>query len=125
MDHAGAVFIGTAILMVFGRVVVAYHRSHAIQAALTQHHAPKEPRVRALLAKVDPRLRLGVVLGLVAVACGLLPAAIQEYVGSDSAIGRASGVTLRWVLLAGMVGSVRKWVLGRAAPAAGAARQPS
>jgi hypothetical protein len=108
MDHAGAVFIGTALLMLFGRIIVAHHHGRAIRAALTQHHRPTENSLPMLLRRLGPQLgNKSIVLGTTAVFCALVPAAVQALLGSDSAVGRAAGVVFRWVTLFGTVGMLR------------------
>jgi hypothetical protein len=62
-----------------------------------------DPRHAANLAWAEP-------------AVGAAPAVVQSYVGSESAIGAAFGVTLRWALIAGLVHTLRKAVRARVGP---------
>ena len=127
LDHGGALLIGVAVLWLFHRVVSAVLQRDAIQRAMRQHH--QEPatappgRLQAATQKVlkyasglDARLKLAGGIGVGTAVIGAAPAVVQSYVGTESTIGAAFGVTLRWALIAGLVHTLRKVVRARVAP---------
>lgn len=127
LDHGGALLIGVAVLWLFHRVVSALLQRDAIQRAMRQHH--QEPatappgRLQAATQKVlkyasglDARLKLAGGIGVGTAVIGAAPAVVQSYVGTESTIGAAFGVTLRWALIAGLVHTLRKVVRARVAP---------
>eukprot|EP00964_Phaeocystis_antarctica_P012435 scaffold6852_cov84-Phaeocystis_antarctica.AAC.2 len=127
LDHGGALLIGVAMLWLFHRVVSALLQRDAIQRAMRQHHpepATAQPgRLRAATQKVlqyasglDARLKLAGGIGVATAVIGVAPAVVQSYMGTDSTIGAAFGVTLRWALIAGLVHTLRKAVRGRVGP---------
>ena len=127
LDHGGALLIGVAVLWLFHRVVSALLQRDAIQRAMRQHH--QEPatappgRLQVATQKVlkyasglDARLKLAGGIGVGTAVIGAAPAVVQAYVGTESTIGAAFGVTLRWALIAGLVHTLRKVVRARVAP---------
>lgn len=119
--------IGVAMLWLFHRVVSALVQRQAIQRAMRQHHSepatapPSRLRVATQKALqyasgLDARLKLAGGIGLATAVVGAAPAVVQSYVGSESAIGAAFGVTLRWALIAGLVHTLRKAVRARVGP---------
>ena len=127
LDHGGALLIGVAMLFVFHRVVAALLQRDKIQRAMRQHHpepATAPPgRLRVAVQKVlqytsglDARLKLAGGIGVATTVVGAAPAVVQSYVGTESTIGAAFGVTLRWALIAGLVHTLRKVVRARVGP---------
>ena len=127
LDHGGALLIGVAVLWLFHRVVSAVLQRDAIQRAMRQHH--QEPatalpgRLQAATQKVlkyasglDARLKLAGGIGVGTAVIGAAPAVVQSYVGTESTIGAAFSVTLRWALIAGLVHTLRKVVRARVGP---------
>ena len=127
LDHGGALLIGVAMLWLFHRVVSALLQRDAIQRAMRQHHQEPAtaPPGRLQVAKqkvlkyasgLDARLKLAGGIGVGTAVIGAAPAVVQSYVGTESTIGAAFGVTLRWALIAGLVHTLRKVVRARVAP---------
>ena len=127
LDHGGALLIGVAVLWLFHRVVSALLQRDAIQRAMRQHHQEPAtaPPGRLQVAKqkvlkyasgLDARLKLAGGIGVATAVIGAAPAVVQSYVGTESTIGAAFGVTLRWALIAGLVHTLRKVVRARVAP---------
>jgi hypothetical protein len=138
VDHGGVLVIGVAMLWLFHRVVSALLQREAIQRAMRQHHpepatAPpgrlreccrkclsgvfsETQKVLQYASGLDARLKLAGGIGLATAVVGAAPAVVQSYVGSESAIGAAFGVTLRWALIAGLVHTLRKAMRARVGP---------
>ena len=127
LDHGGALLIGVAVLWLFHRVVSALLQRDAIQRAMRQHHQEPAtaPPGRLQVAKqkvlkyasgLDARLKLAGGIGVATAVIGAAPAVVQSYVGTESTIGAAFGVTLRWALIAGLVHTLRKVVRARVGP---------
>ena len=127
LDHGGALLIGVAMLLVFHRVVAALLQRDKIQRAMRQHHpepATAPPgRLRVAVQKMlqytsglDARLKLAGGIGVATTVVGAAPAVVQSYVGTESTIGAAFGVALRWALIAGLVHTLRKVVRARVGP---------
>ena len=124
MDHAGALLIGVAFLWLFGRILAACAHRDAVRSVMRQHYRNREAELRPLSTRllqklnqlsghVDARLRLAAGIAVAVAVIGAGPPTLQSYLGEESTVGKALGVTLRWALMAGCIHSLRKAVTGR------------
>eukprot|EP00967_Tisochrysis_lutea_P148972 scaffold285439_cov36-Tisochrysis_lutea.AAC.1 len=119
MDHAGAVLIGTGVLMLFSRLIVAVQHRRSVRAALTQHHRSREPWRPALWLATTPRVRLALLASTGVMVCAFVPALTQRLLGPENPLVRASGVTLKWGLVMALLRTVRRWATNAARQRAG------
>ena len=121
MDHAGAMLVGGALIMLFSRMVLAVLRNRAMHQALTQHYTDaaraKKPWSlpgAELLQQVPLRLRIGLAMGA---AGALVPFATRKLSGAlvgddDGPVGKALFIAGKWLVLGGILTTVRKWGVG-------------
>ena len=134
MDHAGAIVIGTAILLLFRTLLVTFAKRARIDAALRQHHAAPPPspgvldRVSAFAKRLEipPKLLIGLSFGALSV---LLPFATRPVASafaevfsggeSSSGLSRAMWLAGKWSVIGFGLQRLRRWGLGLRTAAAG------
>ena len=113
MDHAGAVMLASALLFLFGRIVIACVKARAVRDALRVHHTPRSSpsifeKARALLARVPVQVHMLLVGITVSAAPWLVPASLQV----ESPVGNALWVAVKWSALGLVVRSARRRMTG-------------
>lgn len=118
MDNAGAMIIGSALVMLFSRLMLALIRVRDIEDIRTQHfseeaiakRSPMAAARRRLVAawnEIPARLRVGAFIGLTGLLVPmLLPMA-------DGPVGNACVVAGKWLVLGGLLTSARQWGIGK------------
>lgn len=122
LDHAGAMLIGSALVMLFSRTVLALLRQRAVHEARTQHYTADAKAWSvpgaSLLQHVPPRLKIGLAMGA---AGALVPFAMRHLsrimlggdADGDGPLGKALFVAGKWLVLGGILTTVRKWGVGQ------------
>ena len=124
IDWPGAMLIGTALLMLLGRTLIAIVKAGEVEDAVKVHHAARPRRLRALYdnvfdiwSSVPSRLRLGLGLGLIVTLGGLLPLtvrnALPESWAADGPIGRAATLAAKWTVVGGAIRWFRAWAVAQ------------
>ena len=121
LDHAGAMLVGGALVMLFSRLTLALLKRHAIGEARTQHYTPDARRRQSYLARAEDlvasmptRLRYGLAMGGLGVVGSVVSffasGMLSEYGGSTgSAVGRALLIAGKWMVIGAGLQQARKW----------------
>ena len=112
LDHASCLLIGTAVIVLLGRIVTAWLRTCAIQSAVRMHHAPKQSSfgrsvsaTQSWIAAIPRKLLIGIALSTLSASAGIMPVALGIQQGP---IGNALSVAARWAMIAGGVQCIRQ-----------------